>query len=671
MATFLELAHQADAVITGSADMADRLGFAAAAQAIREQADAFRGKELMVVVAGEARRGKSTLLNALLNETVPLFPVDVNVCTNVVTIVRYGETETIEVYIADAKEKTGCRIERISREQISDYVSEKGNPHNFRQVRMLRASIPNDLLKEGMVFVDTPGVGSLNIEHAETTYGFLPNADLLLFVSDADSGLTESELRFLKRGYQYCKNVLFPLTKKDLNAGYAVIEQDNRKKISETLGIPAADVQIIPVSSLAKLRYLKTGKETMYKNSNYAVFEKTIWTMIARKKGEILLLPYLAAAKEELLKLMDNVAAQYQVLDADQDVARRLMDELNQKTAALEELQEKGANWRSQLSLFFTTLQNDANKEQQRMTVAARGLVDERYGSLETQICSEQNYTQLVCEINDLISQGIVDIREKLSRQVESKFAELQLQMNFAVSVNEDILNKIGFAPQNSLAVTFPPKRKLDTAIKWGRNIGMNSMGGGTIGSILGGFIGLCFGGPVGLAAGIQIGGGIGGLAGGAKGCVDALTQYDQLDVSTVIKALNQHITTSMSDVGASVNNTVAELRVALNDSFERQLRKSTRELKENASQIQRNINLTANEIPKKRALLEGQNEQLKKQMLQYETLERAIEGMSSMAWVQETSSIPVRQQAKPQSEEDRPPYREKDEESGVSYGFL
>ena len=62
------------------------------------------------------------------------------------------------------------------------------------------------------MFVDTPGVGSLNISHAEATYGFLPNADLLLFVSDTNAGFTETELNFLKRGYQYCKNVIFPLT---------------------------------------------------------------------------------------------------------------------------------------------------------------------------------------------------------------------------------------------------------------------------------------------------------------------------------------------------------------------------------------------------------------------------------------------------------------------------
>lgn len=665
MSTFFELSHQTESIIKGSAVLADKLGFETAAQTIREHLDAFRKKELMVVVAGEARRGKSSLLNALLNEKMPLFPVDVNVCTNVVTVVRYGETETVEAYIEDPKAKNGCRIEKLSREQIPDYVSEKGNPNNYKQVKILSAYIPNDLLKEGVVFVDTPGVGSLNIEHAETTYGFLPNADVLLFVSDAGSGLTESELNFLKRGYQYCKSILFPLTKKDLNANYAAILEDNRAKISKTLNIPVGEVSIVPVSSMAKLRYLKSGSQTMLVNSNYAELENRIWSSIARRRGEVMLLPFLTAAKNELLKQMDSIAAQYQVLGADQKIVQGLVDELNRKTAALEELQEKGADWRSQLSLFFSILQNDANKAQQQIGTNARGLVQDRSRLLEGRICSEKNYTQLLCDVNDLIGRGILDIREDIAWKMEDKSAELQRQLDFSVSVNEDILEGLGFTPEEDLTVVFPPKKKVDTAIKWGRTIGMNSMGGGTIGSILGGFIGLCFGGPAGMIVGAQLGGGVGGLAGGAKGCVDALTQHDQLEVNTVIQALTQHIATSMTNVNASTSNTIAALRIAMTGSFEQQLKKQAKELRDNASQIQRNISLTASELPQKRAALEGQNTQLKRELARYETMERAIDELSREDRIQAdpngtdpAHSAPVEPERETSADE-------------ISYGFL
>ncbi len=644
MADFFELSHQTETVLQDSAALSDELGFETAAQAIREQLEAFRQKELTVVVAGEAKRGKSSLLNALLNEKTPLFPVDVSVCTNVSSVVRYGETETIEAYIEDPKVKNGCRTEKISRDQIPDYVSELGNPNNYKQVKLLKACIPNPLLQEGVVFVDTPGVGSLNIEHAETTYSFLPNADVLLFVTDADSGLTESELRFLERGYKYCKNILFPLTKKDLNANYGAILEDNRTKISRTLHIPAEEVQIIPVSSTAKLRYLKSGSATMLANSNYAALEDAIWTSIAQRRGEVMLLPFLAAAKDELLKQADNVAAQYQVLKTDQDLTQRWIGELDRKAAELEELQEKGAEWRGQLSYFFTVLSNGISADQRELGNEAKNLVDHQILNLKTKICEQKNYTHLVSEVNDVIGQGVLDIREKISEQIAGETADLQRQLSIGVHADQDILEKIGFAPNENLSIQFAHKRKMDLLIGGGGVIARNMMGASRVGMILGGAVMAIFAGPVvasaagvslaagvltGAMAGAGLGSTAGSIVGGAKGCIEALSKYDNMDVNIVNKTLSQYITTAMGNISQSISNTIAELRFTLNHEFEQQLKRQIKELKESVSKLQKNISLTKNEIPRKCASLERQHGLLKQKLEQYDALEQAVDGLN------------------------------------------
>ena len=611
----------------------------------------------MVVAAGEARRGKSSLLNALLNEKESLFPVDVNVCTNVVTVVRYGESEVIEAYIEDPKAENGCRVEWIGRDQIADFVSEKGNPDNYKQVRMLSARVPNGLLKEGVVFVDTPGVGSLNIEHAETTYSFLPNADVLLFVCDADSGLTESELDFLKRGSQYCKNILFPLTKKDLHADYAAILEDDREKISKTLNLPAEDIQIIPVSSTAKLRYLKNGSASMLANSNYPALEDAIWTSIARHKGEILLLPFLTAVKDELLKQMDSVAAQYQVLGVDQKVAQELIDELDRKTAELEELQEKGADWRGELSYFFSVLQSDISAYQREIGVKARNLVDSRIQLHKIKICKKKNYTQLVSDINGVIGQGVVDIRKKISERIEEETANIQQQFSLGINVNQDALEKIGFVPSETSPIRFAPKKKLDVLVGKGREISMNMMGGGRIGMILGGAVAAVFGGPIVAAgAGVSIAAGVamsaaGGIAageltgtllGGVKGCIGALSKYDNMDVNTVSKTLNQYISDTTSGMNHRIGNTIAELRLTLPRMFEHQLKRQIKELKENIAKIQEEIRLAGNDIPKRRAVLEAQSAQLKQRLAQCEELERSVGELDQASGTRKGSPKPT-----------------------------
>ena len=632
MAEFLELMNQTQKIISQSASLAKQMGASSSEEAILGQLEMLKKKELMLVAVGEAKRGKSSALNAFLNEKDPLFPVDINLCTNVVTIVRYGERESVEAYIEDPKAENGCRVEKITREQIADYVSEKGNPNNYRQVKLLNIRVPNHMLKEGVVFVDTPGVGSLNIEHAETTYGFLPYADVMLFVSDADSGLTQSELNFLKRGYKYCKNILFPLTKKDLNENYNVILEDNREKISRTLNMPAEDVQIIAVSSMAKLRYLKSGSKTMLMNSNFPALEEAVWSSILKHRGEVLLLPFLAAAKSEMIKLADNVAAQYQMLDANEDVVQRLISELNAKTAVLDDLQAKGAEWRAKLSLFFATLQNDVSGARQRIAADAKELVDSASAQLGGRICSEANYTKLISDINEKISCGVIDIRDDISSKIDAQIDELERQLDFGVGVNEDILNKMGYVPAKDFEVTFPPKKKMDTAINWGRKISMNTMGGGTIGSVMGGFVGFCLGGPAGMMLGVQLGSGIGGLVGGAKGCVDALTQHDQLDVHTVIHAVTNYISAAMSGVNTSISNVIAELRIVVNASFEEELKSRSKSLRDQASQLQKNISMTAGEIPKKRAVLKEQSTELAKKLDRFDLLEQAAVNLGGQA---------------------------------------
>ena len=61
-----------------------------------------------------------------------------------------------------------------------------------------------------------------------------------------------------------------------------------------------------------------------------------------------------------------------------------------------------------------------------------------------------------------------MDIREDIAQKVEEKSDELMRQMKFSVSVNEDILDGLGFVP-TQMTVVFPPPKAMDTAIKWGR----------------------------------------------------------------------------------------------------------------------------------------------------------------------------------------------------------
>lgn len=132
----------------------------------------------LLVVCGEYNAGKSSLLNALLGETV--MPEGVTPTTDRVTVVTYGDT---------ASERTEDGI--------------------------LYRSSPLDSLRD-LALVDTPGTNAVIEKHQELTERFVPRADLVLFVTSADRPFTRSERVFLDLIASWGKKIVLVINKVDL-----------------------------------------------------------------------------------------------------------------------------------------------------------------------------------------------------------------------------------------------------------------------------------------------------------------------------------------------------------------------------------------------------------------------------------------------------------------------
>lgn len=161
-----------------------------------------------VVVAGRFNRGKSTLMNALLG--MDRLPTGIVPLTSVITTVRYGTSERV---LLDY-EGGGLRGE-ASLNELSEYVTEKGNPGNRKRIRSAEIQLPAEILRRGFFFVDTPGLGSAIFENTETTEQFIPDIDVLILVSGYESPLTEEEIRFLNRASSSVRAVFVVLNKQD------------------------------------------------------------------------------------------------------------------------------------------------------------------------------------------------------------------------------------------------------------------------------------------------------------------------------------------------------------------------------------------------------------------------------------------------------------------------
>ena len=78
-----------------------------------------------------------------------------------------------------------------------EYASEEKNPGNYKHVTGIIVAVPSPRLRDGVVLVDTPGIGSLATGGSEETFAYLPRCDLSVVLIDAGSNLNDDNLSLL------------------------------------------------------------------------------------------------------------------------------------------------------------------------------------------------------------------------------------------------------------------------------------------------------------------------------------------------------------------------------------------------------------------------------------------------------------------------------------------
>jgi Dynamin family len=163
-----------------------------------------------VACIGQFKRGKSTLLGALLGDRV--LPTGVLPVTAVPTIVRYGRSRGARVRFH------GGKWADIAPEELTEYVSEEHNPENAKGVAGIEVFVSSSLLADGMCFVDTPGLGSIFGGNTAATRAFIPHIDAAIVVVGADPPITAEELAIVEEVGKQVRDLLVALNKADRNS---------------------------------------------------------------------------------------------------------------------------------------------------------------------------------------------------------------------------------------------------------------------------------------------------------------------------------------------------------------------------------------------------------------------------------------------------------------------
>jgi GTPase Era involved in 16S rRNA processing len=208
---------------------------------IASVASRLEDNNLEVALFGRVSSGKSSLLNALLDTDV--LPVGVNPITAVPTRLRYGSSLRAEIAYASG------RNEEVSIDEFRNLVSEEGNPGNHRNVIRAVVEIPSPRLSQGIVLVDTPGLGSLARRGAAETMAYLPACDLAVLLIDAGSTLNDEDLGTLRLLYEGGIPAIILLSKADLlrEADVGRVGQYIETQVQNELSLV---IHVQPVSAL-------------------------------------------------------------------------------------------------------------------------------------------------------------------------------------------------------------------------------------------------------------------------------------------------------------------------------------------------------------------------------------------------------------------------------------
>jgi small GTP-binding protein len=245
----------------------------------------------LLVIVGEFNAGKTAVINALLGDK--FLKEGITPTTSHINILRYGKDED-------------HRLVSESQELIL---------------------LPIDLLSEVSI-VDTPGTNAILREHEALTKEFIPQADIVLFITSVDRPFTESERQFMQQIRDWGKKVVIVVNKIDILQDNDELEQVNAFVEENAHALLGTVPEIFAVSARLALR-AKNGEPDLWESSGFGALENFIKnTLDQTSQMRLKFLNPLGVSSHIIEKITQAAGAQREILEKDvlllQNVAHQL-----------------------------------------------------------------------------------------------------------------------------------------------------------------------------------------------------------------------------------------------------------------------------------------------------------------------------------------------------------
>ena len=332
-----------------------------------------------LAVCGHLKRGKSTLVNALLGRSDDLLsPVGRTVCTG--CVLEYMDSgngsETIQI--------EGEEPQPLDYARIRAFADQKGNASKLT----IRAKFP--LLGRAITFIDTPGRGSVYSIHDDLANRIVGEADAVLLPFSADLPLEDGEYEFLRQLSSAGKRKLFYVITK-----WDELETEREQNDVKTFiraqihraGLPEGP--LYPCSAKLLLgSYPPAERQRLWKASGLERLSSDLETFLRsesatgeylRSRGELLL--------NQAITLADDLNAAWEVEERNQQLLRQAAEQKNRETALeIEQIKENAlritrnfeSSWKREVDRFDRKLSRRTGPiaEQFQLDIRRAGLAD-------------------------------------------------------------------------------------------------------------------------------------------------------------------------------------------------------------------------------------------------------------------------------------------------------
>jgi hypothetical protein len=367
-------------------------------------------KHPVVLVAGETKRGKSSLVNALVRHP-GLSPTGTDTATSTYIAFRYGEQ--LDATAAIRVEGT-LRRRRIAPGEIGEWATTDGNPGNVRQVAGVEVSLDTTLLRS-VTLIDTPGNGGLESAQGAISVPTARQADAIIFVLDAGAPLTSPELAFLRETSANVDAVIIVIGKTDDYPGWKKIVADDADLLAR-FAPGLADAPLVPVSARVAEAALAQPPgpvaDELWRESGLADLERVLMERVAARADLLRGCNVLLASRTGLAEVADLAAARLAVARGDPGMRARI----DAERGRLADFRRESSGWNHKLVAGIQKIKIDHSED------LGHGITDLQRKYVQRVERSKKGEHEAIA---DALIRDIDQLASSLSEQAGLKLTEL------------------------------------------------------------------------------------------------------------------------------------------------------------------------------------------------------------------------------------------------------